>query len=88
MTKYFTEQGITQIIIQPEFMPAPQKNIDGIDTLRQNLNMPCLMQCMTEVCRKRHCCVEKKLEKKRNNLENVKKIEQQQQQQTDITLVV
>lgn len=70
--EFFYEQGITQVTIQAEFIPDKEKNNrDGLEILHKSHDKPCLMPCLTEECRRRHCCARKE-DIKREVLESVK----------------
>lgn len=72
ITKFFVDQGITQVTIQPEFTRQKPKNAADFEISYQTNSTPCLMQCMTDVCRKRNCCVEEKDAEREEGLEAIK----------------
>ncbi|KAK6626018.1 hypothetical protein RUM43_006322 [Polyplax serrata] len=71
MTKFFNDQGITQVTIQPEFAIESGPNSMSPD-IQGSQTAPCLMQCTTDECRKRNCCIEPKDSRSDECLEVIK----------------
>ncbi|XP_046666802.1 uncharacterized protein LOC124358546 [Homalodisca vitripennis] len=50
ISRFFLDQGITHVTIQPEFY----KDLNKADLLSSNSD--CLVQCKEDLCMERHCC--------------------------------
>ncbi|XP_022918718.2 proton-coupled zinc antiporter SLC30A1 isoform X1 [Onthophagus taurus] len=53
INRFFEEQGITQVTIQPEFFPK-SKSTESIVSQKDS----CLVKCQEEACKTNHCCPE------------------------------
>jgi hypothetical protein len=68
---YFTEQGINQVTIQPEFSSTLSKE-DSPRTTREKIESECQLKCKNAVCQPKNCCIDEPESSKTKDLKQIK----------------